>query len=465
MKSAIFLAIAACLVADAQQVQVYETYGDQSKLLEKRSAPLAFNDNAVPGSGIAIRIDGSATFQTIDGFGASLTDSAASVIQKLDPAARQALMLALFSPTRGAGISLLRQPMGASDFSSRGNYSYQETETGTFSIAPDLEFTIPLLKEAQRLNPGLRILALPWSPPGWMKTGGSMNGGGVRSDRFDALAQYFVNFLSAYKARGLPIYAVSMQNEPMFQTAAYPSSLVSAADETAFLSGHLGPALAAAGFGSTRIIAYDHNWDHPEYPDAVESDAAAAQFVSGAAFHCYGGDVSAQLQLHANHPDKDIWFTECSGTVGSSFAGDLAWNARNLVIGAVRNWARGVTLWNIALDQNSGPKNGGCDKCRGVVTVDTSVTPMKVTRNVEYYVLAHAAKFVRAGARRIDSTSGAGGILSVAFRNPDGSIAAIVLNDGAAVSDFSVSLNGRSFVHTLPPQSLATFVWIQPVLQ
>ncbi|HEY3738846.1 MAG TPA: glycoside hydrolase family 30 beta sandwich domain-containing protein, partial [Bryobacteraceae bacterium] len=159
--------------------------------------------------------------------------------------------------------------------------------------------------------------------------------------------------------------------------------------------------------------------------------------------------------------DKDLWFTECSGTVGSSFAGDLVWNMQNLVIGAVRNWARGVTLWNIALDQNSGPQNGGCTKCRGVVTIDTSAAPMTITRNVEYYVLAQAAKFVRPGAVRIDSTSGAGGLLSVAFRNPNGSMVVIVLNTGASASDFAVAASpgGRTFLYTLRGQSVATFLW------
>jgi glucosylceramidase len=285
-----------------------------------------------------------------------------------------------------------------------------------------------------------------------------MNGGGVRTDQFPALAQYFVKFLTAYRAQGLPVYAVSMQNEPLNPTAGYPSALVTAADEATFLGQYLGPALAGAGLGGVKIIAYDHNWDHPEYPDAVLSDATAGPFVAGAAFHCYGGDVSAQSQLHAKHPDKDIWFTECSGTVGSSFAGDLAWNARNLIIGATRNWARGVTLWNLALDQKSGPQNGGCTNCRGVVTIDFSTTPPNVTRNVEYYVLAHAAKFIQPGAVRIDSAN-AGSILNVAFQNPDGSIALVVLNDGSAATDFAVSWHGQTFLHTVPTQSLVTFLW------
>lgn len=458
MRSAVILVACSMVAASPQQVHVYETDGDQTKLLQKGTVEFS---TALPKPGVVITVDGSTTFQTIDGFGASLTDSAGSVIRRLDGPARQELMSSLFNAKQGAGISLLRQPMGASDFSSRGDFSYQDSETGSFSIAPDLEFTVPLIKEARALNPALQVFALPWSPPGWMKTGGVMSGGGVRPDKFGALAQYFVSFLKAYRAAGVPVYAVSMQNEPMYQTSGYPSSLIAATDESAFLGSYLAPALAAAGFEKTKIIAYDHNWDHPEYPDAVLADATAGPLVAGAAFHCYGGDVSGQLQVHANHPDKDVWFTECSGTVGSSFAGDLVWNMQNLIIGAVRNWARGVTLWNIALDQNSGPQNGGCAKCRGVVTIDTSTIPMTVTRNVEYYVLAQAAKFVRPGAVRIDSTSGTGGLASVAFRNLNGSMVVIVLNSGAAASDFAVAMSpgGKTFLYTLPQQSVATFLW------
>lgn len=171
--------------------------------------------------------------------------------------------------------------------------------------------------------------------------------------------------------------------------------------------------------------------------------------------------MSAQGAWHDSHPTKDIWFTECSGSVGSSFAGDLAWNARNLLIGATRNWAKSVLLWNLVLDQNSGPKNGGCDKCRGVLTVDLSANPPSVEKNVEYFVLAHAAKFVEPGAVRIDTNAGsAGGIQNVAFRNPDGSIVMLVSNDSAtAAATFTVEWRGKTIAYSLPKQSLATLRW------
>jgi glucosylceramidase len=188
--------------------------------------------------------------------------------------------------------------------------------------------------------------------------------------------------------------------------------------------------------------------------------SSAAQYVAGSSFHCYAGDPSAQSTVKAAFPAKDIWFTECSGITSTSFAGDLVWNAEHLLIGATRNWARSVSLWNLALDQNSGPKNGTCSNCRGVVTIDDSVSPANVTFNVEYYILGHLGKFVLPGAHRIDSnTFGAGSIEDVAFQNPDGSIVLLVLNSASNAGTFTVSSKGQSFNYTLPAGALATFSW------
>jgi len=287
-----------------------------------------------------------------------------------------------------------------------------------------------------------------------------MNGGNMDTTYFPSLAQYFVKFVQSYQQQGLPIYAVLPQNEPLNPTTNYPSEYLAGSDEATFIGQHLGPAFAAAGLSNVKIIAYDHNWDNTAYPEAVLGDSGASSYVAGSAFHCYAGDVSAQSTVETAYPSKGIWFTECSGTVGSSFAGDLAWNAENLLIGATRNWARSVSLWNLALDQNSGPKNGGCQNCRGVVTVNDSTSPATVTNNVEYYVLGHGAKFVVPGAYRIDSTSfGHGGIEDVAFVNPDGSLVLIVLNSSGGTNSFTVSWSGQSFTYSLPAGALATFQW------
>jgi len=446
-------------------VQVVVTSGDQALLLAPQ-AEVPFGTGGTQNTSV-ITVTETTQYQLIDGFGASLTDSAAWVIwNDLDAMQRAALMQELFSPTGGIGLSFLRQPMGATDFAVSGNYSYDDVPAGQtdvplahFTTAHDSTYIIPLLQEALAINPAAKVVALPWSPPAWMKSGGTMNGGGMNPAYFHSLAQYFVLYLQAYQQAGIPIYAISVQNEPLNSTSSYPSELLAESDEADFIANELGPALDSAGLGAVKILAYEHNWDNTAYAESLLGSAASSH-VAGTAFHCYNGDVSAQSVVKSADPAKDIWFTECSGTVGSSFAGDLVWNAHNLLIGATRNWARSISLWNLALDQNSGPTNGGCMGCRGVVTIDTGTSPATVTFNVEYYSLGHLAKFVVPGAHRIDSnTFGSGGIEDVAFQNPDGSIVLFVLNSSTAAGAFAVSWHNSFFNYTLPAQSVATFVW------
>lgn len=446
-------------------VEVVETTADGAMLLQPQLG-VAFG-TGVPSAGPVITVNPSTTYQQMDGFGASLTDSSAWLVaNKLTPAQQSSLWQSLFSRSAGIGISFLRQPMGASDFSASGNYSYDDVPPGqsdpnlaNFSIAHDTAYIIPLLQQALAVNPAIKVVAVPWSPPAWMKTSGTMNGGNMNTAYFSSLGQYFVKFVQAYQQQGVPMYAVLPQNEPLNSNPSYPTEYLAATDEATFIGANLGPAFAAVGLSGVKILAYDHNWDNSAYPETVLANAIASSYVAGTAFHCYAGNVSAQSTVKAAFPNKDIWFTECSGTVASSFAGDLAWNMENLVIGATRNWARSVSLWNLALDQDSGPQNGGCSNCRGVVTIDDSTSPPTITNNVEYYVLGHAARFVVPGAYRIDSnTFGSGSVEDVAFQNPDGSIVLIVLNSGAS-SSFTVTWNNQSFIYSLPAGAVATFEW------
>jgi len=446
-------------------VQVVETTADGAILLQPQTS-VAFGTGG-SSSGPVIAVNESSKYQQMDGFGASLTDSSAWLAaNKLTPAQQSSLWQSLFSSSAGIGISFLRQPMGATDFSASGDYSYDDVHAGqtdpnlaNFSIGHDTAYILPLLRQALAINPAIKVVAVPWSPPAWMKTSGTMNGGNMNPAYFPSLAQYFVKFVQDYQQQGVPIYAVMPQNEPLNSNSSYPTEYLAANDEATFIGTNLGPGFASAGLGSVKILDYDHNWDNPSYPETVLANASAASYVAGSAFHCYAGNVSAQTTVKDAYPNKDIWFTECSGTVGSSFGGDLAWNMENLVIGATRNWARSVSLWNLALDQNSGPQNGGCSNCRGVVTIDDSTSPPTITNNVEYYVLGHAAKFVVPGAYRIDSnTFGSGGVEDVAFQNPDGSIVLIVLNSGASGS-FTVNWNNQSFTYNLASGAVATFKW------
>jgi len=445
--------------------QVVVTTGDQSLLLH--SGPTATFGTGGSQNSQVITVNEATRYQPIDGFGASLTDSSAWVIwNDLNSSQQAALMQQLFSPTAGIGLSFLRQPMGATDFAVNGNYSYDDVPAGQtdlqfvqFSIAHDVPYIIPLLRQALAINPAAKVVALPWSPPAWMKVSETMNGGDMNTAYFSSLAQYFVLYLQAYQQAGIPVYAISVQNEPLNSTTSYPSEYLTPSDESDVIANYLGPALNNAGLSAVKIFAYEHNWDNTDYAEAVLS-SAASPYIAGSSFHCYNGDVSAQSTVRTAYPGKDIWFTECSGTVGSNFAGDLVWNSKNLLIGATRNWARSISLWNLALDQNSGPTNGGCSNCRGVVTIDTRTSPASITYNVEYYVLAHLAKFVMPGAHRIDSnTFNGSGVEDVAFQNPDGSIVLFVLNSGSVSGAFSVSWKGTYFNYTLPSQSVATFEW------
>jgi glucosylceramidase len=446
-------------------VQIVETTGDQTMLLQTQPS-VSFATGGGSGS-LVITVNSATQYQQMDGFGGSLTDSSAWLIwNELSPSQQTALMQQLFSPSSGIGISFLRQPMGASDFSASGNYSYDDMPAGqtdsnltNFSIAHDATYIIPLLKQALVVNPNIKVVALPWSPPAWMKTTGTMNGGNMNTTYFPSLAQYFVDFVQAYQQQRIPIYALSVQNEPLYSTTGYPSESLTAGDESTFIATNLGPALSAAQLGNVNIFGYEHNWDNTNYPESVLA-SSAAQYVAGSSFHCYAGDPSKQSTVETAFPAKSIWFTECSGITSSAFSGDLVWNAEHLLIGATRNWARSVSLWNLALDQNSGPKNGTCTNCRGVVTIDDSVTPSNVTFNVEYYILGHLGKFVVPGAHRIDSnTFGSGSIEDVAFQNPDGSIVLFVLNSANNAGTFTVSFGGQAFNYSLPAGAVATFIW------
>jgi glucosylceramidase len=458
--------LATLLVAPALQAQTITatvTTGDQVQPLTQTS--LAFS--AGNASAYTIVVDPSTSYQTMDGFGASLTDSSAWLISnKLSVTQRNWLMQLLFSPSSGIGLDLLRQPMGASDFSASGNYSYDDMPAGQtdpsllrFSIAHDTQYIIPLLLQAQSYNSNLKIHALPWSPPAWMKTSGSMNGGQINPSAAAPLANYFVKFIQAYQAYGLPIYAVSAQNEPENANTSYPTAQVQASDEANFIADYLGPALVANSL-NTKIFGYEHNWSDTTYPTTLLANSAAYPYLAGTSFHCYGGNPTAQSTVKNAYPGKDIWFTECTGSGNSAFGNDLKWEASNLLIGATRNWARGITLWNLALDQNHGPGNGGCANCRGLVTIDTSVSPATITANAEFYVLAHLARFVMPGAVRIYSnTFGSGSVEDVAFRNPDGSSVLFVLNGSNASQTFTTYWQGGNFNYQLPASSVVTFNW------
>ena len=465
--------------------QVWVTTPDGALRMADRGT-VAFG--SAPTDAPTVVVDPSRRFQTMAGFGASITDSSAAVLYTLDPAARTAAMESLFSPTRGDGLNYLRQPIGASDFTAGPAYTYDDVPAGQtdyalrhFSIAHDRKQILPLLRQARRLNPQLRVMATPWSPPAWMKTNGSLVGGRLIDSPavYRAYAAYLTKFVQAYRAEGIPVDTLTVQNEPQNRNPAGYPGMDLPSWQAAKVIEQLGPMLRAAGL-RTKILGYDHNWaEHPNDaantpPDAVADidrypqellSTRAARWIAGTAYHCYYGDPSAMTALHDEFPDKDIYFTECSGSQSSdpanTFSDTLKWHARNLIIGSTRNWAKTVINWNLALDENNGPHNGGCGTCTGVLTVASDGT---VTRNAEYYTLGHLARFVRPGAVRVASTSFGttgwnGQVMDVAFVNPDGSTVLVAHNQNDNPQTFGVRFGDESFAYTLPGGALATFVW------
>jgi glucosylceramidase len=445
-------------------IEVAESSEDLHESLQAKPA-LQFASTRAPF--LTISVDDSVRFQQIDGFGASLTDSSAWLLShKLTDAQQKEALEMLFSPAKGIGLGVLRQPMGSSDFALE-DYTYDDMPPGQtdphlkhFSIDRDRAYIIPLLRQALALNPNLKIIASPWSPPGWMKTSSSMIQGALLPAAYGPLAQYFVKYVQSYEAAGIPIYAVTMVNEPLNIPHDYPGMGMTAGEQIVFLRDHLGPAFRGAGLKS-KIMVFDHNWDLIDFPIDVLNDPKAAEFAVGTAIHCYGGAVTAQSELHDRFPQKDIWLTECSG--GEWQKGKLLEQQARLVIEATRNWAKSVVLWNLALNQNHQPYLGGCSTCRGVITVDDAGSLAQIVPTVDFTALAHASKFVVPGAYRVASnTFEQGSLEDVAFRNPDGSIVLIVLNSGTLSTTFNIAWKDRFATYKLDPAAVATFRWSPP---
>jgi glucosylceramidase len=442
--------------------EVWLTTADQTHLLSQQ--PDVLIRSGADASAVVIDVDEGTSYQEMVGFGAAMTDASAYLIQHKLGAQHDAILHELFGRNPGIGLSFVRVPMGASDFSTH-DYSYDDMPAGQtdstlahFSIDEDRADKLPALKAALAINPQLKLVASPWSPPGWMKTTGSLVQGTLRPEFYDSFAQYFSKFVEGYTAEGVPIFAVTMQNEPAYEPADYPGMRLDPPVRAEVIGKHVGPIFEKNSIQAL-ILDWDHNWDLPSSPLAVLADSAARKYVSGVAWHCYAGSVGVQENVHAAYPSKDAYFTECSGGGWATVFGDnLKFFVGELIIGSTRGWAKGVALWNLALDENAGPHLGGCGNCRGVITINSANG--FVTRNVEYYALAHASRFVRPGAHRIASTTNVSGLQSVAFKNADdGSKVLIVLNTASAEVSFSVHVGGKAILYALPAGAVATLSW------
>lgn len=443
-------------------VEFWLTRGDQSVLLQKQNTVLSFGTQA--NSNPVVDVDSLQRFQSIDGFGFTLTGGSAEVINGLSAGVKANLLNELFGNAGNSiSISYLRISIGASDLSS-SVYTYNDLPAGqtdpqlnNFSLEKDQAAgtgLIPLLKEILAINPQTKILATPWTPPVWMKTNNNSVGGQLKTEYYDAYAQYFVKYIQAMQAEGITIDAITPQNEPL-HPGNNPSMEMTAEQQRDFIKNNLGPAFRNAGI-NTKIIVYDHNCDKPEYPLTILNDAAAKEFVDGSAFHLYAGNIEAMGTVHNAHPDKNVYFTEQYTSKDGEFKGDLQWHLRNVIIGSMRNWSRVALEWNLANNSTFGPHTpGGCTVCLGGITVIGSST---YNRNVGYYIIAHASKFVPPGSVRIAS-SNIGALRTVAFERPDKKKVLIVLNDGDNTQSFNLKFKNKWVSPSIPPASVATFVW------
>lgn len=479
------------------EIAAWITMPDASALLAPLAVSVRPSQHGVSrtaADAVRIVVDDARVRQTFLGCGASLTESSASLLARLPVAGREGALGRFFSADEGIGLSVLRQPIGSSAFvAGTRYYTYDDVPSGQtdfelaqFSIEHDEAEILPLLRRALAINPDLKVIGTPWSAPAWMKTNGSLVGGElIDAPRYyDVYARYLAAFVRAYAAAGVPVYALTLQNEPQNRNPDVPGMHLGVAQARRLIQA-LGPTLRSQGL-DTRVLAYDHNWAmHPDdlaavppgegteedYPYALLADPETAPWVSGTAFHCYFGDPSAQSALHDRFPDKDVYFTECSGSRGSvdsdakAFSDTLRWHARHVVLGATRNWARTVVTWNLALDPSGGPHASGYTDFSGLVTVEDDG---RITPNAEYYALAHLSRFVRPGALCVHSDGDAEStdMLTVAFRNPDGGLVVLIHNQGEqtrrAVLPVDTADSVADPVVDVPPGALVTLAWPPP---
>ncbi len=446
--------------AQKEKAELWMTKSDRSVLFAKQKEVFSFSkkSNANP----TIQVNDQETYQTMDGFGFALTGGSAMHMINMSAPARAALIKELFAlEGNDIGISYLRLSVGASDLNEKV-FSYDDLPEGEtdmelkkFDLGPDKKDVIPVLKEILTVNPKIKILGSPWSPPAWMKTSFDTRGGMLKPEYFEVYAQYLVRYIQEMQKEGIRLDAVTIQNEPL-HPGNNPSLLMPAPDQAAFIKNNFGPALKKAGL-DTKIILYDHNADRPDYPITIMNDPEAKKYVAGSGFHLYGGKIEALTDVHNAHPDKDIYFTEQMVVEKPEQEGiNIESPVKRLIIGATRNWSKNVLLWNLAADPENKPftDRGGCPMCQGAVTIDKD----KVTRNLAYYTVAHASKFVRPGAVRIASDEPEG-LASVAFKNTDGKKVLIVTNTGTETKTFNINSGGKIITSTLEKGAVGTYVW------
>ena len=414
----------------------------------------------------SVLVDTALEFQEFLGFGGAFTEAASTTLDTLPPERRDAVLRALFSPTEGHGYTLCRTHINSCDFC-LGNYAYTEVEGDVglehFSIDRDRRSLIPMIRDALRLSEGrLRLVASPWSPPAWMKTNGRMNGGGrLRAEYREAWAQYYVRYVREYAREGIPLWGLTVQNEPE-AAQTWDSCLYTGEEERDFVRDHLGPALRDAGLADVRIIVWDHNRDRLyERAKVVLDDPQAARFVWGVGFHWYCGDHFDNVQLvHEAYPDKHLVFTEGCQEGGPHVGSwDTGERYARSIIADLNRWTEAWVDWNLALDLTGGPNHVG-NLCSAPILVDT--TAGEVLYQSAFYYIGHFSRFIRPGARRVGCAKTLDDLEATAFRNRDGTVAVVVLNRSAQSVGFLLRSGGLEAATAVPARGIKTFLLDAP---
>jgi glucosylceramidase len=414
---------------------------------------------SVPVGKAGIQINPEEQFQTIDGFGYTLTGGSSQLILALAPAKQKALLTELFGTTKNSmGISVLRIAVGASDLDANV-FTYDDVPAGQkddklehFSLKASEKDLIPLMQAIKKINPSIKFMATPWSPPAWMKDNQVSKGGSLLPQYYGVYAEYLVKYLKSMEALGLPFDYLTPQNEPL-HPGNNPSLLMLASQENEFIKNHLGPAFKKAGL-KTKILAYDHNCDKPEYPIEILNDPITRQFVAGSAFHLYNGDISALSVVRKAHPDKEVYFTEQWTGAKGDFAGDFNWHIKNVIIGSLVNDAKTALEWNLANDPQWGPHTpGGCTECKGALTIGSDG---QITCNQAYYIIAQASKFIPTGSIRIALNQLPKGMIGVAALRPDKRVAVLLQNETQEAIKTSISLQNRRWEIVVPKEGVVS---------
>lgn len=480
----ISLIVNACSVVTNKEVEIWLTTADQSnKLSKKENVLFSSEEIKVSDSTYTIKVQDDSVYQKWIGCGGCTNDASGWLIyKKLDFAGRDKLMHQFFDKKAGIGMDWILHQMGSGDAAviNGGWWTYDDMPKGEtdpelkhFSIANELDYILPMIKDARKINNNLKIIGCPWTPPVWMKTSSfdttghnAYTYGQLRPEFYACLSNYFVKFIKAYQAEGIPVYGISIQNEPLVEPGikCWQGCKITPEIEAILIAKYFGPAFENNNI-STKIYCFDHDWDQGmKYVSLIYNDKTANSYVSGSMWHHYNGNPDTMSKVHNKFPQKEIWFTEGCGSIytkghygdynsyESSFL-NFTWNEIHII----RNWSQTMMMYQIALDSTHGPAALGSPPMNyAMVTINPNGT---ITYRPEYFVLGHVSKFVLPNASRIGSNQFEGKIENVAFRNPDGSIVLIVTSPLAVATNIEILWRSNKFVYRVPPKSIITFIW------